>query len=307
MTFHSASEAVCRNCDSTPGIETVIEPRTRDLGGGFRVGRVLPAAARRMVGPFVFFDHMGPTRFEPGQGLDVRPHPHISLATVTYLFDGEIVHRDSLGSHQAIRPGAINWMTAGRGITHSERTAPNERARGPRLHGIQLWVALPKEHEETAPEFHHHPSETLPELQIDSVRLRVLAGAAYGAASPVKALSTLFYVEAEMPAGSELPMPDGYTDRAAYLVEGTVVCGNERCATPQMLVFRAGANTVLRAEQDSRLMLIGGEPLEGDRHIWWNFVSTSPERIEVAKRDWAERRFPRVPGDEQEYIPLPKS
>ena len=307
MTFHPATEAVCRDCASSPGIETAIEPKSRELGASFRVGRVLPAAARRMVGPFIFFDHMGPVRFEAGQGLDVPPHPHINLATVTYLFDGEIVHRDSLGSHRAIRPGAINWMTAGRGITHSERTGPSERARGAPLHGIQLWVALPKEYEEIAPEFHHHPSEALPELQVGGVGLRVLAGAAYGAVSPVKTFSPLFYAEAVMPAGSELSMPEGYTDRAAYLVEGTIVCGDERCASPQMLVFRAGADATFKAERDSRVMLIGGEPLEGPRHIWWNFVSSSRERIEAAKRDWAEGRFPPVPGDERDYIPLPKS
>lgn len=258
-----------------------------------------------MVGPFIFFDHMGPAELGPDKGINVRPHPHVNLATVTYLFQGEIVHRDSLGSDQTIRPGAINWMTAGSGITHSERTGPEERARAGVLQGIQLWVALPKEHEETEPDFHHHPGASLPEIEQEGVRLRVLAGEAYGATSPVRTFSPLFYVEATMDEGSMLSLPDEYAERAMYLVDGHVRVGNEPCDKPQMLVFGKGSNPKLMAERESKVVLIGGEPLEGKRHIWWNFVSSSKERIEQAKRDWEQDRFPKIPGDDQERIPLP--
>ncbi len=305
MTVHVSTEPACVDCASAE-IETIIEARSRDLGG-FQVGRVLPASKRRMVGPFIFFDHMGPARFPVGEGIDVRPHPHINLATVTYLFEGEIVHRDSLGSHQAIRPGAINWMTAGRAITHSERTSPAERASGPAVHGIQLWVALPKAHEETEPEFHHHPSDSIPEVELSGVHLRILAGSAYGASSPVRVFSPLFYVEARMSAGSELTLPQEYTDRAAYLVDGDVRSADERSNRPRMLVFQPGSQATLFAGADSKLMLIGGEPFPEARHIWWNFVSSSKERIEQAKLDWKEGRFPQIAGDDGEYIPLPAS
>lgn len=306
MSVRPAIDPLCKPCESTPAVETIIEARPRDLGG-IRVRRILPSSARRLVGPFIFFDEMGPARFPKGQGIDVRPHPHINLATVTYLFEGEIIHRDSLGSHQAIRPGAINWMTAGRGIVHSERTGPEERAREASLHGIQLWVALPKEHEEAAPEFHHHRAEALPTLEQDGVAIRVLAGSAYGATSAVETFSSLFYVEAVMPAHSELAMPSEHPERAAYIVEGAVRCGRERFEAHRMLVFSPGSAPKLRAERDSKIMLIGGAPLDGERHIWWNFVSSSRERIEQAKRDWQEGRFPSVPGDELERVPLPQS
>lgn len=297
-----------RSCESTPAVEIIIEGRARDIDG-FSVRRILPSMSRRAIGPFVFFDHMGPASLPPGHGLDVRPHPHINLATVTYLFEGEIVHRDSLGSHQAIRPGAINWMTAGRGIVHSERTGPDERARGPHTHGIQLWVALPIEHEETEPEFHHHPASTLPEIKHElghgGARLRVLAGSAYGVTAPVRVFSPLFYVEAIMPTGSEVELPNDHHDRAAYVAEGSVECGAERAGPGSMLVIAPGRSATLTATADARVMLLGGAPLEGERHIWWNFVSSRKERIEQAKRDWKEGRFPKVPGDEAEHIPLP--
>jgi redox-sensitive bicupin YhaK (pirin superfamily) len=305
MSIHAATEPACLQCD-VHEIETIVEARTKDLGE-LTVGRVLPSRQRRQVGPFVFFDHMGPAQFKPGEGINVRPHPHINLATVTYLFDGEIIHRDSLGSHQPIHPGAINWMTAGRGITHSERTSPERRAAGQALHGIQLWVALPKEAEEVEPDFHHHPSDTIPEVTLDGVRLRVLAGSAYGTTSPVKTHSPLFYVEAHMPKGASLAMPVGAVDRAAYLVEGDVRCGTERSTRPRLLVFKEGTAPILHANEDSRLMLLGGEPFAEPRHMWWNFVSTSHARIEQAKRDWKEGRFPTVPGDDEEFIPLPDS
>jgi redox-sensitive bicupin YhaK (pirin superfamily) len=270
------------------------------------VRRILPSSTRRLVGPFIFFDHMGPATLPRGQGIAVRPHPHINLATVTYLFEGEIVHRDSLGSQQPIRPGAINWMTAGRGIVHSERSSDEQRARGPVVHGIQLWVALPREHEETAPAFHHHPAETLPELTRDGVALRLLAGAAFGHSSAVRTFSPLFYAEARMPAGSRLVLPSEHAERAAYVVEGAVCCGDERARLGRMLVFAAGAEVVLECEVDARVMLLGGAPLDGPRHIFWNFVSSSRERIEQAKQQWRQGAFPKVPGDEHEAIPLPE-
>jgi redox-sensitive bicupin YhaK (pirin superfamily) len=305
MSWTAAVEPVCERCESTAAIETIIEGRSRDLGG-FTVRRVLPAAARKLVGPFIFFDHMGPVEHAAGTGLDVRPHPHINLATVTYLFEGEILHRDSLGSQQLIRPGEINWMTAGRGIVHSERTPPGRRARGQRLHGIQLWVALPRAHEETEPEFHHHPDATLPELRQPGACIRVLAGKVYGAESPVHAFSPLFYADAELSPGSELPLPDDYEERAAYVAAGLVSCGAEQAEVGRMLVFAGGSAASLRAESSARVLLLGGAPIDGDRHIWWNFVSSSLERIERAKRGWKEGRFAKVPGDEVEFIPLPE-
>jgi redox-sensitive bicupin YhaK (pirin superfamily) len=259
-----------------------------------------------MVGPFTFFDQMGYVDFGPGSGLDVPPHPHIGLATVTYLFEGELVHRDSLGSHQSIRPGDINWMTSGRGIVHSERTPQAHRQRGSRLHGLQLWVALPVAHEEAQPSFRHHPRAVLPERVQGGVELRVLAGTAYGLTSPVETLSLLFYVDVVMSPSSELVLPDEHEERAAYVVSGGIRCGTERAEVGRMLVFTPSARIVLRAERPARVVLIGGAPLDGKRFIDWNFVSSSKERLEQAKRDWKQGRFPKVPGDEIEFIPLPE-
>ena len=304
ITQHA--EPRCREAGE-PALELLIEARGRDLGDGFRVRRLLPAAGRRMVGPFIFFDHMGPVRMLPGQGLDVRPHPHIHLATVTYLFEGEILHRDSLGTQQSIRPGALNWMTAGRGIAHSERSPGPARKEGARLHGLQLWVALPRADEEVAPSFQHHAAEDLPALEREGARLRVIAGSAYGATSPVRVLSPLFYVEAQLEQGAALSLPDEHPERAAYVVDGSVCCDGEAQGPGVMLVFREGVPAQIRAQESSRVMLLGGAPLDGERHIWWNFVSSSPERIEQARRDWREGRFPKVPGDELEFIPLPDS
>jgi len=282
----------------------LIEPRLRDLGG-FSVRRVLPAPFHRMVGPFIFFDHMGPAEFAPGGGIDVRPHPHINLATVTYLFEGEIFHRDSLGSAQAIRPGAINWMTAGQGIVHSERTAPEVRAAGHRLHGLQIWVALPGAVEEMAPSFHHHAAETLPVVQEAGLRARVLVGSAYGATSPVPAASPLCYADLELAAGAVLPLPADLSERAVYLVEGEVSLHGARIEAGRMVLL-AAEDLELHADSAARLVFIAGEPLDGPRFIEWNFVSSSRERIEEAKRAWREREFPLVPGDEEEFIPLPE-
>jgi redox-sensitive bicupin YhaK (pirin superfamily) len=285
-------------------IESVIEQRRRDLGG-FEVGRVLPHARRRMVGPFVFFDHMGPVEFKPGipKSVDVRPHPHIGLSTVTYLFDGEIMHRDSLATEQPIRPGEVNWMTAGRGITHSERF---ERARreGGRMNGIQAWVALPKEHEETDPAFAHHGTDDLPLLEEKGVRLRLIAGEAFGARSRVKTHSPLFYLHCEMPAGEGAQLPGNYSERALYIAAGAVDVGGERHTQGQMLVFTAGQPVPFTALEPSIVMLLGGEPV-GERYIEWNFVSSSRDRIEQAKADWRAGRMKLPDLDSAEFIPLP--
>jgi hypothetical protein len=286
-------------------IDLVIEGHPRDLGG-LTVRRALPSTLRRHVGPFVFFDHMGPVTFAPGAGIDVRPHPHIALATVTYLFEGEIIHRDSLGSAQAIVPGDVNWMVAGRGIVHSERTAPERRASGAALHGIQAWVALPTAEEERAPLFEHHAASAMPVVERPGVAVRVIAGEAYGARSPVAALSPMLYAEAAMSAGAELAMPAGHAQRAAYVAEGAIECDGRVFAPGAMVVFRGGADARVTAREASRVMLLGGEPVDGERHLWWNFVASSEERIERAKADWKAGRFPKVPGDEVEFIPLPE-
>ena len=259
-----------------------------------------------MVGPFIFFDHIGPVALRPGDGLDVRPHPHINLATVTYLFEGEIVHRDSLGCQQPIQPGAINWMTAGRGIVHSERTSAELRRSGSRLHGIQLWVALPTAHEQTEPAFQHVPAQALPLIERQGVRLRLLAGSAYGRSAPVPTLSPLFYVDVTAEPSAAIDVPPEHEQRACYVVEGAVRCGGRRVSARTMIVFAAGAQVELTADGPTRVVLLGGAPLDGPRHIFWNFVSSSLERIEQGKRDWKEGRFPKVPGDEHEFIPLPE-
>src|SRR5215471_17241446 len=274
-----------------------IEGRLRDVGT-FKVRRFLPSRACPSVGPFVFFDHAGPADLAPGRGMDVPPHPHIGLATVTYLFEGGLMHRDSLGSHQPIRPGDINWMTAGRGIVHSERTGAELRSKGSRMNGLQLWVALPLAHEETEPEFHHHPAETLPGLCIEGAQIRVLAGSAYGRTSPVRTFSPMFFADIALSSGATLPVPQEHPECAAYVIEGTLEYGEERVAAGSMLILGRGAGIALRASSNCRLVLLGGAPLDGKRHIWWNFVSSSKDRLEQAKRDWIRGRFPKVPGDE---------
>ncbi len=282
--------------------QRITDAPRRDLGG-FEVRRVLPSPHRRSVGPYVFFDHFGPAVLGPGAGLDVRPHPHIGLATVTYLFAGEIVHRDSLGFVQTIRPGEVNWMTAGRGIVHSERTSPENKGGEMALHGLQTWVALPLEHEESDPGFWHHPGDSLPEVALPGVALRLVVGEAYGSRSPVGTLSRQFYVDARLDAGATLRLPGDYGERAAYVVEGELQCAGATIDATEMALFDAG-EVALSAARDSRVVLLGGDPLEGRRHVWWNFVSSSRERIERAKADWREGRFAGVPGDD-EFIPLP--
>ncbi|MDB4971759.1 MAG: pirin [Myxococcaceae bacterium] len=290
---------------SASSIELVIEGRPRDLGGGFVVRRLLPSPTRRLVGPFIFFDQMGPVSLAPGQGLDVRPHPHIALATVTYLFDGEIMHRDSLGSVQPIHPGDVNWMLAGRGIVHSERSSEQTRQSGQRLHGIQSWVALPTAAEESEPRFEHHPASHIPTSSRDGVRLDVVAGHAYGMRSPVGVLSETLYVHAQLDAGASLRVDDAHEERALYIVEGALELEQRTFGPGTMVVLKPGSEVSVRALAWTRAMLLGGEKLEGERHLFWNFVSSHSERLEQAKRDWAERRFPAVPGDDEEFIPLP--
>jgi redox-sensitive bicupin YhaK (pirin superfamily) len=285
-------------------VETTIVPRERDLGEGFTVRRALPDAQRRMVGPFIFFDQMGPALLQDGHGLDVRPHPHIGLATVTYLFEGEILHRDSLGTMQVIQPGAVNWMTAGRGIVHSERTPPQLRTKS-RLFGIQTWVALPKGHEEAEPAFAHYDVSELPVIEDAGVTVRLIAGTLFGLRSPVKTFSDMFYADAILPRGSRLALDGEHEERAIYVAEGVVQIEQTRFPAGQLLLLRSGSTTVLEAQERARLLLLGGEPMDGPRHIWWNFVSSSPERIRQAAADWKAGQFAAVP-EETEFIPLPE-
>jgi redox-sensitive bicupin YhaK (pirin superfamily) len=288
-------------CDA---IETVIIPRARDLGG-FEVRRALPSARRQMVGPFIFWDQMGPAEFLLGHGMDVRPHPHIGLATVTYLFDGEIVHRDSLGTLETIRPGALNLMTAGRGIVHSERTGEAARALGPKLFGIQSWVALPRSHEEGEPGFLHFAPDQLPVISEGGVSARLIAGEAFGQVSPVSTPMAMIYADVQLATGAAIPFDPTYEERGIYTVAGEIEIAGDRFGPGQLLVFRPGDRITIRAASPARLMLLGGEPMDGPRHIWWNFVSSRPERIEQAKADWKAAHFDSVPG-ETEFIPLPE-
>jgi len=277
----------------------------RELGDGFSVARVLPHPHQRTVGPFVFFDYFGPVDFAPGKGIDVRPHPHIGLATVTYLFEGSQVHRDSLGNAQEIVPGDVNWMTAGRGIVHSERTGPDVRARGHRMHGIQSWVGLPHANEEDPPHFQHVAKADLPATESNGVQLRVVTGKAYGMASPVRVPMDIFYVDAQMKDASTLALPEEYEERGAMVVRGTVESGGARHETGAMILFDKGERAEIKASGDARVMLLGGAPLDGPRHVWWNFVSSSHERLERAKADCKAMRLGTIPGDDREFIPLP--
>jgi redox-sensitive bicupin YhaK (pirin superfamily) len=283
----------------------VIVPRSVDLGG-FAVRRALPHVRRRMVGPFIFFDHFGPVEFRAGQGIDVRPHPHIGLATVSFLFDGEIMHRDSLGSAAAIHPGDVNLMTAGRGIVHSERTAPDHRAGGERLHGLQLWLAMPAADEEIAPTFAHHDQAELPVVAGDGKIVRVVIGSLYGKRSPVPTLSNTIFADAALTPGAVLPIDAETQERALYVVAGEIDIAGDRFAAGRLLVLRPGDPMSVTAASEARVILVGGAAMDGPRHVWWNFVSSRKERIEQAKADWKLGRFDTVPGDEAEFIPLPE-
>jgi redox-sensitive bicupin YhaK (pirin superfamily) len=294
----------------SPSLDTVIVTRVRDLVDGFKVRRVLPSPRRRMVGPFIFLDQLGPEVLSAGRGLDVAPHPHIGLATVTYLFEGELLHRDSLGTIQMIRPGEVNWMTAGSGIAHSERTPQEARTSVSNLFGIQSWVALPQRFEETTPDFAHHGTDELPVVEGEGKRVRLITGSLFGARSPVETLSEMFYADITLMDGARLSIPTEHEERAVYVVEGRVELLNDggNFDAGQLLVFKPGAEITLSATESSgvRLMLLGGEPMDGQRHVWWNFVSSSSERIEQAKEDWKAGRFAPVP-EETEFIPLPET
>lgn len=303
MTWMPTADPVPGDARSCDALELVVVPRTRDIGA-FNVRRALPFARRQMVGPFIFFDHFGPMQFITGQGMDVGAHPHIGLSTVTYLFDGRVLHRDSEQHVQEIAPGAMNLMTAGRGIAHSERTPGDERAGPHSLFGIQSWIALPRDRELIAPSFQHFDAATLPVAEETGWRARVIAGSSFGVTSPVDTLFDWFYVEVVLEAGASAPLDPDYEDRAVYVVDGEIEVGGERFEGPRLLIFRPGDRIAIRAVRRSRVMFLGGATLDGPRHIWWNFVSSDRARIEQAKEDWRMGRFADVPG-EVGRIPLP--
>jgi redox-sensitive bicupin YhaK (pirin superfamily) len=311
MSWNPTLDPGCPDAVGVDAIETLIIPRARDLGG-FEVRRALPAPKRQMVGPFIFFDQAGPAEFVTGQGIDVRPHPHIGLATVTYLYRGEFQHRDSLGSNQMILPGAVNWMVAGKGVTHSERTSVATRKAPHSLFGIQTWVALPEASEEVAPSFEHHAKDTLPEIEVDGARLCLILGHAYGEKAPASVFSETFYVDAVLQPGARLPVPDDHEDRGIYVTEGTVSVAGQNFEAGRMMVFRPGdAISVAAGPEGARLMLLGGATLGGPRYIWWNFVASSTERLDHAKEEWRQGRwgegmFDLPPDDRDEFIPLPE-
>jgi hypothetical protein len=302
------------DCPATPeqcdAIEALIVPRARDIGS-FEVRRALPSARRQMVGPFIFFDQMGPAEFITDQGMDVRPHPHIGLATVTYLYEGGVFHRDSLGTEMEILPGAVNWMIAGRGITHSERTAPERRRAGERLFGIQTWVALPEADEDTDPGFEHVAKGDLPFLEGEGKQVRLILGTLYGERAPVRTFTNMFYADAVLDEGARIPLPADHEDRGIYIVQGEIEIAGERYEAGRMMVFRPGDAIAITAVRPSRLMMLGGDTLAGPRFIWWNFVASSRDRIEAAKEawaagDWQHGRFRLPPSDDGEHIPLPE-
>ena len=304
MSWNPCPDPTLGDRASTNAIETLIVPRAVDLGE-MTVRRALPSTRRQMVGPFIFFDQMGPAEFLTDQGIDVRPHPHINLATLTYLFDGEIRHRDSLGTDLAIQPGAVNWMSAGRGIVHSERTSEVLRQHGQRLFGIQTWMALPTHEEENDPAFMHHGADALPLVQDGGVTVRLIAGRAFGAESPLATASPTLYADVQLKAGAAMPVDAGYDERAIYTIGGTITVAGDAFEPGQLLVLKPGDAITVTAAADARFMLFGGAPMEGPRYIWWNFVSSRLERIEAAKEEWARGRFDTVPGDEADFIPLP--
>jgi redox-sensitive bicupin YhaK (pirin superfamily) len=310
MSWNPALTPGCPDAVGADAIETLIIPRARDLGG-FEVRRALPAPRRQMVGPFIFFDQMGPAEFLTDQGIDVRPHPHIGLGTVTYLYRGSFQHQDSTGADQIITPGALNWMVAGRGVTHSERSPDAVRAGPSSLLGIQTWIALPETHEDIAPSFEHHAAGALPEIRDQGIEARLILGRAYGETAPATMHSDTFYLDVTLAARARFPLPVDHEDRGIYITEGSVSIAGQEFQAGQMMVFRPGdAITVAAGDRGARLMALGGATLNGPRHIWWNFVASSRERIEVAKQEWREARwgqgrFDLPPGDRDEHIPLP--
>jgi hypothetical protein len=304
MSFFPGKDPAPGDARASDLIEQVIVPRSVDLGD-VTVHRALPSARSRMVGPFIFFDHFGPAVFSAGKGIDVRPHPHIGLATVTYLFDGEIVHRDSLGTALPIRPGAVNWMTAGRGIVHSERTAADHRDGSEPLHGLQLWVALPMKDEEGIPAFAHTAAADIPEFRENGLGLRVVAGTMHGLRSPVATSWDTLFADAHLTAGTVLPLDPEHEERAVYVLSGEIEIGGDQHGPEKLLVLKPGDRITVKALTDAHIVVVGGAAMDGPRHIWWNFVSSRKERIEAAKADWKAGRFDIVPGDAKEFIPLP--
>jgi hypothetical protein len=306
MSFFPGKDPQAGDAYSCEAIAHVVVPRTVDLGDGFSVRRALPSARSRMVGPFIFFDHFGPAEFKAGKGLDVRPHPHIGLATVTYLFDGEIMHRDSLGTAAPVKPGEVNWMTAGRGIVHSERTGPELRTTGSPIHGLQMWVGLPQAKEEIEPGFAHHTIDEFPLVRDDGTFVRVVVGSLYGVQSPVPTLHETIFANGLLRAGATLPLDTDHEERAIYIVDGTVDIAGDKFEAGRLLVFKPGDKITIKAATDAHFVIVGGAPMDGPRHIWWNFVSSRKERIEQAKAEWTAGHFGKVPGDEIEFIPLPE-
>ena len=308
MSWNPCQNPECPNT-GLDALETLIIPRARDLGG-FEVRRALPSPNRQMVGPFIFFDQMGPAEFITEGGIDVRPHPHIGLGTVTYLYDGEFEHRDSLGTHQMIYPGEVNWMVAGRGVTHSERTSAETRAKKNKLFGIQTWIALPEDREDMAPDFEHHKEAALPFITDGGAQVRVILGHAFGERSPVTMQSETFYLDVLLEPGAKFPLPDDHEDRGLYVTQGSVEIGGETFEAGRMMIFRPGDPISVRAgAQGARLMALGGATMNESRYIWWNFVSSSKDRIEQAKEDWKAADwqngpFRLPPGDENEFIPI---
>jgi redox-sensitive bicupin YhaK (pirin superfamily) len=306
MSFFPGKDPEAGDTYSCDAIAHVVVPRTVDLGDGFTVRRALPSARSRMVGPFIFFDHFGPAEFRAGNGIDVRPHPHIGLATVTYLFDGEIVHRDSLGTAAPIRPGEVNWMTAGRGIVHSERTGPKLRATGSSIHGLQMWVGLPAAKEEMEAGFSHHATAEFPLIEDQGKTVRVVVGSLYGRTSTVPTTMETIFGDVTLRAGSALPLDADHEERAVYVVEGSIDIAGDKFEPGRLLVFKPDDEVTITALIDAHFVIVGGAPMDGPRHIWWNFVSSRKERIEQAKAEWAAGHFGKVPGDEIEFIPLPE-
>lgn len=304
MSFQPAPEPTVGSEAPNPSVDLVLVPRVRDIGG-FEVRRVLPSGRRKMVGPFIFLDQMGPAILDPGVGLDVKPHPHIGLATVTYLFEGEMLHRDSAGHVQTIQPEAVNWMSAGRGIAHSERTPAEVRARGGRVFGLQMWVALPHAQEESDPRFTHYDAQALPTIESDGRTIRVVAGSYEGISAPLLSAWETVLVDARLPIGARLPISTHYDERAVFVAEGRVDIAGQVFDAGPLVVLKPGESATVTALESSRVVLLGGEPMDGPRHIWWNFVSSSKERIEQAKADWQAGRFALVPG-ETEFVPLPE-